>query len=293
LSAPKASKSNREIVSIIHCHDDQSLTEKDVLTLLDELKKVKSPKDSTHIDLLLNSPGGDIHAAYMMVCVLRSRCKSMNVVVPHYAKSAGTLMCLGADKIYMGQHSELGPLDAPIEHPLGKGIRLSALDGIKPLELLSEFSEELVINKMGLAIRGQVGLGRQESISLALGFVADFLEPIMAQLDPLLINMCYRYLEIAQKYGCELLERYMLKGKPHSHEEAARTIKELVWNYPEHGYAISIQEAKRIGLIVDEVESLSEWPVLWDYYKAKEEIGGTYIHVITKEISARKSQKSK
>jgi hypothetical protein len=217
----------------------------------------------------------------------------MNVIVPHYAKSAGTLMCLGANRIYMGQHSELGPLDAPLEHPLGKGIRLSALDGVKPLELLAEFSENLVISKMGLSIRGQVGLGRQESISLALGFVADFLQPIMAQLDPLLINMCYRYLEIAQKYGCELLERYMLNGTPHSHEVATRAIRELVWNYPEHGYAISIQEAKRIGLLVDEVETLSEWPVLWDYYKNKEEMGGTHIHVITKEILGKKNLKGR
>ena len=34
--------------------------------------------------------------------------------MPFWAKSAATLLCLGADKIVLGEHAELGPLDVQI-----------------------------------------------------------------------------------------------------------------------------------------------------------------------------------
>lgn len=261
-----------------------TLRHQDVLDLMEELKRITTPRNQTRIDLLLNSLGGDIHAAYKLVKVLRSKCGTLNVIVPYYAKSAATLIALGGDKIYMGQHSELGPLDAVIEHPLAEGTRLSALDGVKPLDFLAGYCEALALEGIGLRIRNEVELGRQESLDLTLDFLSRFVEPIMRQLNPVFVNMCVRYLQVAEKYGGELLREYMFKNKSHADEMADSTIFELVWEYPEHAYAIGIDEARRLNLEVEEVEPLLEWERLWTYYKEREEMGGKHIHIITDQI---------
>ncbi|MFB5652838.1 hypothetical protein ACE5IS_19530 [Leptospira wolffii] len=66
--------------------------------------------------LLVNSPGGDGLAAERIINLCRnySKTKEFFAIVPNKAKSAGTLICMGASKIYMGPSSELGPVDPQI-----------------------------------------------------------------------------------------------------------------------------------------------------------------------------------
>ena len=84
----------------------------------------------TPITLLLNSPGGEIDAAEKLVHRLREICLdspgALEVVVPDYAKSAATLMALGADRIVMSDSSELGPIDPQIELPNGRSVPIFA-----------------------------------------------------------------------------------------------------------------------------------------------------------------------
>ena len=88
------------------------------------------------LDVVLQTPGGDIDAAFLITKVLRKHAKKINIIVPLYAKSAGTLVCLGADEILMTDLSELGPLDTQIsEQQDGGHFRyISALNGFKALE---------------------------------------------------------------------------------------------------------------------------------------------------------------
>lgn len=70
-----------------------------------------------NLDILLvvQSRGGSIEPAYLIskTCKRLSREKFV-VVVPRSAKSAATLIALGADEIHMGLMSELGPIDPQI-----------------------------------------------------------------------------------------------------------------------------------------------------------------------------------
>lgn len=68
------------------------------------------------IDLLLHTGGGDIDAAEKLVSIMRKKAGKARVrlVVPDYAKSAGTLIALGMDSIVMSDTSELGPIDPQI-----------------------------------------------------------------------------------------------------------------------------------------------------------------------------------
>lgn len=69
------------------------------------------------IDLLLHTPGGDVDAAEKLITLLRSMVGEdgqLRVIVPDFAKSAGTLMTLGANVIVMSDSSELGPIDPQV-----------------------------------------------------------------------------------------------------------------------------------------------------------------------------------
>ena len=87
-----------------------SINYSDVLPFNDQLANLKSQK----LDLILETPGGSGEAADDMVRVLRDRYDDIAVIVPGWAKSAGTLMTMAADEILMGKASALGPIDAQL-----------------------------------------------------------------------------------------------------------------------------------------------------------------------------------
>ena len=70
------------------------------------------PKETNqNILLIINSPGGRIEPAYLISKCCKEYSKKFVVSIPRKAKSAATLISLGADEIHMGIMSELGPID--------------------------------------------------------------------------------------------------------------------------------------------------------------------------------------
>ncbi|MGC9368584.1 MAG: SDH family Clp fold serine proteinase [Paracoccaceae bacterium] len=62
-------------------------------------------------DLLLNTNGGQTDATEALVSLIQATTNDLRLVVPHSAKSNGTMLCLAATEIVMGPPSELGPID--------------------------------------------------------------------------------------------------------------------------------------------------------------------------------------
>jgi hypothetical protein len=79
------------------------------LTYLEEL--IFHCRADQPLHVLLASPGGDGETAIRMVRSMQARCSELTVLVPDMAKSAATLLCLGADRIMMGPAGDLGPVD--------------------------------------------------------------------------------------------------------------------------------------------------------------------------------------
>lgn len=72
-------------------------------------------KRQNDILLVIQSPGGRIEPAYLASKTCKRLAKERFLaVVPRRAKSAATLLALGADEIHMGLMSELGPIDPQI-----------------------------------------------------------------------------------------------------------------------------------------------------------------------------------
>ena len=78
--------------------------------------------DVETITVFLYTRGGSTLAAWSLTNLLRQFCKTLRIVVPSKAHSAGTLMSLGADSIMMTKQATLGPIDPSVNGPLNPEI---------------------------------------------------------------------------------------------------------------------------------------------------------------------------
>ena len=85
----------------------------DTVGFVDLLHNVPS---ESPVDLMLHTAGGDIDAAEKIISMVRNKvgAATLRIIVPDFAKSAGTLMAIGADRLLMSDTSELGPIDPQI-----------------------------------------------------------------------------------------------------------------------------------------------------------------------------------
>lgn len=79
--------------------------------------------DIHKISLFLYTRGGDPIAAWSIVNLIRQFCDELEIIVPSKVHSAGTLMCLAANKIVMTKQATLGPIDPSIQNPLNPQIQ--------------------------------------------------------------------------------------------------------------------------------------------------------------------------
>jgi len=57
-------------------------------------------------------------AAYSLVNLIRQFCSEFEIIIPSKARSSGTIISLGADKIMMTKQAKLGPIDPSLNSPL-------------------------------------------------------------------------------------------------------------------------------------------------------------------------------
>ncbi len=67
---------------------------------------------SLGLDLLVHSPGGRVSATESLIHYIREIFDDdIRVFIPQLAMSGGTLLALMGKEIWMGKHSNLGPID--------------------------------------------------------------------------------------------------------------------------------------------------------------------------------------
>jgi hypothetical protein len=198
------------------------------------------PKKPAHV--IIDSPGGQAKAAFQMANLLRLHCGGFNVYVYEWAKSAATLFALGASNICLSSFAELGPLDVQVFDPEREDI-CSALDEVQALERLNAFALQ-ALDAGVIFLKTRSGKSVGTLLPHMLHFVSEMLSPLFEKLDTVHYTQMSRLLKIGEAYAIRLLEpKY---GKQRA-EEIAR---QLVNEYPEHGFYIDRTEANRIGLKV-------------------------------------------
>ena len=196
-----------------------------------------------HLDVIVDSGGGDIDAAYNLAMLFRKYGhQELNFIVPRWAKSAATLLICSGDEILMTPVAELGPLDPQITE-------LNPFEG-----RLEQFSPLHIESTLDL-IREEFEKGNEK---LANGL----LERLQF---PLTLGSFKKSLDIAEQYLINLFEtgKIGLGGKK---VEAKKIASHLTRGYADHGYCIKIDEVRAMGLNASELtgEGLD---VVWEIHR--------------------------
>lgn len=182
--------------------------------------------------LFLNSPGGSPLAAERIIRICRKYSNNnFDVVVPNMAKSAATMICFGANKIWVGPTSELGPIDPQtiINLPDGRQKMMSVHTVVNSYKEL---------------------FGRAEKTTGKL-------EPYLMQLnryDERDIKDMEAAIRLSEDIAISSLQNGMLKGK--GKKEIQRLLK--IFLDPEitktHGRPIYCEQARKAKLNIECVE---------------------------------------
>lgn len=225
--------------------------------------------DGAAVDVWLDSPGGDAHAAYKLGLLLRHKAARLRVVVLDYAKSAATLLVLAADEVLMGPCAELGPLDVQSDHPDREGVVVSGLD-IKDAFQDVAFAAVRVALTGGVELLSATGLPRLAVLHEMLSFCAQLYQPAVAKLDVHLIHRADSDLRVATEYGKRLValrtEGMRAGGTDDTLTpviDAETLVAALVQKYPDHGFVISRKEGEALGLPVRPAEAHPRYDAMW------------------------------
>ncbi|MEA5495554.1 hypothetical protein VBP92_27115 [Klebsiella variicola] len=185
--------------------------------------EIEGFKDRKDIILFLRSLGGRVEPAYL-ISKLCNRYKENKfiVAIPAEAKSAATLLSLGADEIHMGPMSELGPIDPQVH-----GLPLLSIPN--------------ALDKIAFLVEKYPG-----SASMFSDYLKDNLKiGILGYYD--------RIAESASQYAQRLL-----KGKV---TDSSRTVEDLASHftnhYKDHRFVIDVEESAELlgrNIIKDNTE---------------------------------------
>jgi len=235
LEAERKSK----IYAVVHTSGAHHLCQPDFWGAL--RRKEQFAKINT-LEILIHSPGGHANVAYRLAKYFRAHCKTLNVIVPMMAKSAATLMCLNADRIFMGEFAELGPLDAQLRDDFEKGQDFfSPLDEFKSMEFMKEYATG-ILDYFG-SVLAERGMSVKQALHEAITGTVGIMNPLYAHIDPSKVGSYRRALSEGEEYAKRLLQSV-------NHPAAEELAQHLVWDYPAHDFVIDREEASAIGLPV-------------------------------------------
>ncbi len=182
------------------------------------------------LTFILHTPGGQLSAAETIAAYLHSKFSYIEVVVPTYAMSAGTMLCLAADRIIMGRQSQLGPTDPQMA--VGPSQMVSAC------AIVDQFEQAKTEIKADLKM-------------------AHLWAPILQSLGPALLMEANRVLDYTQTMVARWLQAHMFKDK----KDTAPLLATKVARYfrgsehKSHGRRIDRDEARSQGVVVDNLET--------------------------------------
>lgn len=200
---------------------------------------------SKGLAVIISSPGGSGEAAERIINILRSYSGTGEfiAIVPGKAKSAATMICLGASKILMCSASELGPVDPQIRIADEKGQwYVSAFHIVDTYDTL--FSE-------ATKTKGN-------------------LQPFLQQLgnyNASIIAHLRSAIELSKDISVKALQSGMMSGKDEIQIEESIKLFLTPDNTKTHGRPIFKDAAREIGLSIEDIDHKSElWKNIYELY---------------------------
>ncbi len=206
-----------------------------MVAYFEELIYDADPAQDLH--MLVASPGGDGETAVRLVRAAQARCRQLTVIVPDHAKSAATLLALGAHSILMGPTSDLGPVDPQFQ--MKDGSLASAKDIIAAVE-----AAEVAVQQ------------RPDTYPLHAAMLSDMTELMVQQARSAL-----------ERTGDLMIEA--LRSNPDRSDDEVNSLREalekpLITLPKSHAAIFSGRDAAAAGLPVVEADPGGEqWQAIW------------------------------
>lgn len=221
----------------------------DVVPILNEhLEQIGQQKK---ISMYLYTRGGDMIAPIKIIKLLRNHTDELEIIVPYRAHSAGTLIALGADKIVMGKLAELSPVDPSTTHPFN------------PQHPQTKQPMEISVEDLNSYL-----LMAQEQAKIPDDKMAEIFKTLSEKIHPLSIGNVYRAYRMAKQMTEKLLKLHFRQDL--DKDKIAKIVKQITQDICIHGYPITRDEAKNLGLNIESA-SLAEDKIMWQLYEAYEE----------------------
>ncbi|MCQ3809934.1 MAG: hypothetical protein KTV68_05190 [Acidimicrobiia bacterium] len=184
---------------------------------------------SSGLTLILHTPGGITNAAETIVSYLRSKFHYLEVIIPTFAMSAGTMISLSADRIVMGRQSQMGPIDPQM---VASGRSVSARAVVVQFERATK------------DVRADPKM-------------AHVWAPILPSLGPSLLVEAQNALAYSESMVREWLQKWMFAGYANAATRAAAAADHFndAQTHKSHGRRIDRDEARSLWLNVDDLES--------------------------------------
>jgi len=208
-----------------------SIDYSDLIAIQDQIQNL----NGSAIDLVLETPGGSGEVAEDIVRALHDKYREVGVIIPGWAKSAGTLIAMAGDEILMAPGSALGPIDAQL-YWQGKHFSAHAL-----LEGMKKIREEVAqegLNHAYIPILQAISPGELQSAQNAL----DFSKQLVREW---LIRYKFKNWTVRETSGLPVTEEYKL--------ERAMKIGNALCDHGRwltHGRSIPIHDLEELGVRV-------------------------------------------
>ena len=185
------------------------------------------------ISLYLYTRGGDTAAAWNIINLLRQYCETLQVVIPHKAHSAGTLISIGANSIIMTKQATLGPIDPSVNTPLNPPIPNAPPQNNYPVSV-EAVKGYLAFAKEELSIKDDIAL-------------ANIMMKLSDYVHPLVLGQVYR-----ARAQIKMLAEKLLSNQVADSAKMRDIIAFLCSDSGSHDYTINRREAKNtLGLNIE------------------------------------------
>lgn len=240
-----------------------SINYSDLLPISDQLSNLKGKK----IDLIIETPGGSGEVAEDIVKLLHDKYDEVGVIIPGWAKSAGTIIAMSGNEILMGSISALGPIDAQLTWQ-GKHFSAHALlEGFKKIK--KEVEETGILNKAYIPILQGISPGEIENAQNALGFAEELVKKW-------LIEYKFKHWDVHSD-----------NKKSVTPEEKEKRAKEIAEKLCDHGYwktharSIKLKDFEEMKVkMTDYTQNLALNEAITRYYTLLQMTFGTSIYKV-------------
>jgi hypothetical protein len=224
-----------------------SMEESDVADCYDVFRNGgRTPEDLLDgCDVLLHTTGGNPVAGYRLAQCIRNFARDVVFLVPEYAYSAGTLLCFSGDEVRLGHYAGMSPIDITMVEWLESGrdeVELASFDYY--LQFTDDCQRHIQKVLAGMNVPGISDVGDA------------LLCRLVDQVGALRVGEYYRARTLTGHYAEELLDSYMLAGKPNSAGRRDRIIRSLLFGKPAHQFHLDYHMCGAAGLEVGEMDTV-------------------------------------